>query len=326
MKHLKNISVVLLALALPFTLMSCDKDDDNMDTTPDTTPMDIVEIATSNSDFDSLVVALSTADLVSVFQGDNSGPYTVFAPTNDAFVMLLNDLGVNRISDIDKATLNKVLTYHVLDGSVASTDLSDDMVVRTLSGNTFVVNLDGGTPMINSDASTAANITSVDIEATNGMIHVLDKVILPTMPANAPTDDIVETAVAAGFDSLAVALTQTGLLSMFQGDMTGPYTVFAPTNQAFKDLLAALSVSSISEIDNTTLSAVLQYHVVDGIVASAQLFNNMEIPMLDGNNVMVDRANGAKLKANQTMDVSITTADVWSTNGIVHVIDKVMLP
>jgi transforming growth factor-beta-induced protein len=323
MKRINKLVFILALLMVPFVLVSCEKEEE--DEPKPEMKMDIVEIATSDNTFDSLVVALSTANLVSVFQGDDSGPYTVFAPTNQAFVNLLSALNLDRIADIDMDLLTKVLTYHVVNGSVMSSDLADDMLVKTLSGSTFVVDLDNGA-MINTNAMTSVKISNVDVEASNGVIHVIDEVLLPSMPAVAPTDDIVETAVAAGFDSLAVALTKANLVSTFSGDETGPFTVFAPTNQAFVDLLAALNLNSINDIDMATLTAVLQYHVVDGIVASDQLFNNFAVSTLGGESFDVMTSNGVKIQATNTMDAEVTTADVWATNGIVHVINKVLVP
>jgi len=327
-----------MAILLGLSFMSCKKEDDedpqqtnNIPTVNFNTPSDqddIVDVALSNPSFDSLVVALTRAELVSTFQGDNSGPFTVFAPTNDAFVNLLSDLNYNSISEIDKGFLTEVLTFHVVSGKVLSTDLSDGMLAKTLQGNTFTINTSGGVTIdVNSSDKMGVNVTQADVKASNGVIHVIDAILVPDLKVGTPSDDIIDIALANDFDSLAVALTKAGLVSTFQGDDSGPFTVFAPTNQAFVDLLGALNLGSIAEIDDALLTSVLQAHVVDGVFQQKQISNNKSISTLGGAPITFDATSGVTVSSASTTGASVTSGDdVWATNGVIHIINKVLVP
>jgi transforming growth factor-beta-induced protein len=274
-----------------------------------------------------LVVALTQANLVATFQGGDSGPFTVFAPSNAAFVALLDDLGVDRISEIDNTTLTAVLTYHVVNGTVKSTDLTDGMLVKTLQGNTFTVNTSNGVSIdVNASDQKGISVTQADVEASNGVIHVIDAVLRPETPGTVPSGDIVETADENGLDSLAIALTEADLVATFQGDDSGPFTVFAPSNAAFVALLDDLGVATISEIDKTTLTAVLQAHVIDGVFQESQITNGREVSTLGEAPITFSTSSGVKVSSENTADATIVTTDVWATNGVVHVIDKVLRP
>jgi uncharacterized surface protein with fasciclin (FAS1) repeats len=326
----KITQAVVVATMASTLLFSCKKDKD--EPTPSAPAQKtIVELAVANG-FDSLAVALTQTGLLSNFDQSTDPKTTVFAPTNEAFVNLLGTLKMNKISDIPNDILTQVLLYHVVDGSVLSTNLSEGMVIKTLSGSTLRASLSGGA-MLYTKATESTNITGTDILASNGVIHVIDEVLVqdaPGLPGNTttvPTKTIATTAVDGGFDSLVVALTRLNLVSTFN-DADARFTVFAPTNQAFVDLCAALNVTSIAAIDLATLTATIQYHAVDGIVTSNQLVNDLKLPTLNTAVVplTVDLTSGVKIKDLGNGLSAVSTADVWCTNGIVHVIDRVLLP
>jgi transforming growth factor-beta-induced protein len=290
------------------------------------TPKNIVELAKETSELSSLVTALTdsrhSTDFVSLLSGTTA--YTVFAPNNAAFQALLDtDPSWNSIGDIPIATLDAVLKFHVIQGTVKSTDLTASYA-KTLSAgpNSEMISLQiDVAPSVKFNGNTAP--VEVDIEATNGAVHIVDKVMLPPNVVNLASN-------GSSFTSLVAALTDsrhtTDFVSVLTG--TGPFTVFAPTNAAFQALLDTdPSWNSIGDIPIATLDAVLKYHVVNAAnVQADELTNGQSITMLSGGTATVDLSSGAKLTTSSSQSIMITATDVQGSNGVVHVIDKVMLP
>ena len=277
---------------------------------------DIVEIAVGNSDFSILVAALQKADLVSALQAD--GPFTVFAPTNAAFEKLLASLGITADDLLNHPQLKEVLLYHVVSGQVLSSDLQNGMMPATLTGETIKVDLMSGVK-INDSA-----VTSADVLATNGVIHIIDTVLVPsTFVLNAAPEapaTVVDIALSNPDFSMLVSLLQKAdLVGALQGD--GPFTVFAPTNAAFEKLLAALNISASDLMNQPDLAKVLLYHVVSGKVMSTDLSDGLEAPTLNGESVAFDLSSGVLV--NQS---NVVSADIEAGNGVVHVIDAVLVP
>jgi transforming growth factor-beta-induced protein len=274
--------------------------------------MNIIQVASSNSDFSILVDALVKANLVSVLEG--TGPFTVFAPTNDAFAALLIDLGVTSLDDISADALRPILLNHVVSCKFLSSDLSTGYVsTANASGpdnssvSLFIEVMSG--VQINSDVS----VVTADLPASNGVIHVIDKVILPTT--------VVDIAVQNdNFTSLVGALTAADgdLVSVLNG--TGPFTVFAPVNSAF-DAIAGV-VAGLSAED---LAGVLTYHVVSGNIKSSDLTNGMIVNTLNGTFTVDLSGSTPMIQDAAGNTVNIIATDVQGTNGIVHVIDGVLL-
>ncbi|MGD8727343.1 MAG: fasciclin domain-containing protein, partial [Gemmatimonadales bacterium] len=262
--------------------------------------LDIVETATSNDDFSTLAAAVSAAGLIDALQMD--GPYTVFAPTDAAFDKL--PAGTLDALLADPAALAEVLTYHVVPGRVYARDLDGVVSTETLSGFPVLFDLSAGAK-INS-----SNIVATDLLTTNGVIHVIDEVLLP------PSGDIVETAVAAGFSTLATAVTEAGLVEALQGE--GPFSVFAPTDEAFAALPEGVLAGLLA--DTEALTSVLLYHVVPGQIFSGNLTDGATAQTLQGQSVTVDLSSGVDID-----DASVTAADIIATNGVIHVIDEVLL-
>ena len=225
---------------------------------------DIPTNAAATGVHDSLVAALAHADLVTTLEG--TGPFTVFAPTDAAFAAA----GIN-LADFDtaeeNATLSDILLYHVYSGAVASSDVTDGLTVSMVNGDdaTFTVATDG-TVMIGD-----ATVTTADVQASNGVIHVIDKVLMP------PADlvDIPTVATSTGVHTaLVAALSQAGLVETLQG--VGPFTVFAPTDAAFT--AAGIDLSELTtEAGLATLTDILLYHVYSGAVASSDVTDGLTV-------------------------------------------------
>ncbi|MGJ3237211.1 MAG: fasciclin domain-containing protein [Anaerolineae bacterium] len=280
----------------------------------------IVEIAAGNDDFSTLVAAVTAADLAETLSGE--GPFTVFAPTNEAFTAALDELGLTLddvVADVD--LLTSILTYHVVSGEVFSGDLSDGMRVTTVNGATFVVNLSDESASLTDSAGRTVNITAVDIEASNGVIHVLDNVILP------PSQNIVEIAVDNDdFSTLVAAVTAADLAETLSGE--GPFTVFAPTNEAFTAALDELGLTLDDVVADVDLLAnILTYHVVSGKVFSNDLSDGLEVTALNGASFTVNITDeGVTLTDGLGRVVNVVATDIEGTNGVIHVIDNVIVP
>jgi uncharacterized surface protein with fasciclin (FAS1) repeats len=303
----------------------------------------IVEIAVATDDLSLLVGALQQANagLVETLGGD--GPFTVFAPTNEAFIALLDALGddYHSLADFDtqeeKDLLVKVLTYHVVAGTAAfSTDLSDGQMIETFQGENVGINISGGTVHVVDATDTTASVVLADVAASNGVVHVINKVLLPqeVLDLLTPTTpNIVEKAQSVpGLSLLVDALIQAdaGLVEVLSGE--GPFTVFAPTNEAFIALLDALGddYHSLADFDTheekAILAKILTYHVVAGAaVASGDLSDHQEIETFQGESVFAIVDHGVAIRDKTHVDANVVAADVVTSNGIVHVIDKVLL-
>jgi uncharacterized surface protein with fasciclin (FAS1) repeats len=279
-------------------------------------PLDIVGVAQSDPQFSILVEAVAAAGLVDTLKG--TGPFTVFAPTNTAFAALLTELGVTKDALLaNKPLLTAVLTYHVVPAKVLAASIPVGKAITTVQGGVFKIETTGG-PKITDGRNRVANITATDVAASNGVIHVIDKVILP---ANM---DIVATAQSVpDFSILVEAVVAAGLVSTLQGP--GPFTVFAPTNAAFTDLLTELGVTKAALLANTALlTKVLTYHVVAGRVLKADVPVGAPITTVQGETFVVDAT--LKITDRRARQANIVATDVFASNGVIHVIDKVILP
>lgn len=308
-------------------LVGCRRDDNNpQDENP--TP-NIVQIAQSNPDFSILVQALTRSDLsvnfAEVLSGE--GPFTVFAPTNAAFQALLTELNVPSLNDIPAPVLEAVLTYHVVAGSVRSGALTNGQVVTTLNTGTFTVNTQGGVTITDANGRTA-NVIQTDIVASNGIIHVIDKVILPELGQGAEPNIVQIAQNNPDFSILVQALTRADLSVDFVEILSGegPFTVFAPTNAAFQALLTELNFSSLNDIPAATLEAVLKYHVVSGEVKSTALTNGQVVTTLNTGTFTVNIQGGVTITDANQRTANVTAADIIASNGVIHVIDRVILP
>jgi uncharacterized surface protein with fasciclin (FAS1) repeats len=274
---------------------------------PTDTPKDIPRTAQCTGVHDSLVAGVIQAELLPTLQGD--GPFTVFAPTDQAFA----DAGID-LAALDtvegKAALTDILLYHVLAGEVPAANVTECLSATAVNGNplSFTVGADG--VMVND-----ATVTATDVPTSNGIIHVIDKVLTPTTTPN----DIPRTAQCTGIhNSLVAAVVQAELLETLQGD--GPFTLFAPTDQAFAD--AGIDLASLDTVEGkAALTDILLYHVVTGEVPSSAVTECMSATTINGNPISFTVGDGVMVN-----DASVTLADVGTSNGVIHVIDKVLTP
>jgi uncharacterized surface protein with fasciclin (FAS1) repeats len=310
----KNLSFLgwALLLTLPFLFVACGDDDEDVDPTP--VPMSIVEIASGDAQFSTLVAALQQADLVSTLEG--TGPFTVFAPTNAAFTAAGIDLAT--ISD---AALTEVLLYHVLGGAkITSGDLADGQTYASTASTygpdatqlSILIEKSSTGVVVNG----SANVSTADVDATNGVIHIVDQVLLPL--------DIVGHASAnSNFTSLVGALVAADgdLVTVLSGD--GPFTVFAPLNSAF----AAIQ-STVDGLTTEQLAKVLTYHVVGGNVVSGALTDGQVVSTVNAPETFtVNIDGGAVTLTDAGGGVStVLLTDVQATNGVIHVLESVIIP
>ena len=269
---------------------------------------DIPTNATETGIHNSLVAALAHAELVDTLSG--VGPFTVFAPTDQAFTDAGIDLA-NFNTDEANQTLVDILTYHVVSGEVLSSALTDGMSVETLNGDNITIGV-GDNVTVND-----ATVTLADVVSSNGVIHVIDKVLLP--PVDGPGDIPTIASSTGVHDVLVDAIIQAGLLDSLSD--VGPYTIFAPTDQAFTD--AGIDLADFSGDDGiAALGNVLAYHVTMGTVMSGELSDGQLVTMLNQQQVRVGVTPGGVI----VNDASVTQADVVASNGVIHVIDKVLMP
>ena len=260
------------------------------------------------------------ADLVSTL---NSGDFTVFAPTNDAFNNLFTALGVTGLDDLSKEALTPILLYHVVGGVVKSTNLTAGYTgTASLGPNDqpikLKVDLTNGVKLNNN-----STVTTADVATTTGVIHIIDEVLLPP--------SIVDIAIGnEDFSILVAALTRSDLTFDFVDFLSndGPFTVFAPTNAAFQALLDSNPAwSSLDDIDAATLDAVLKYHVISGVNAeSTSLVDGTDIATANGEMITINTNNGVTVTDKGANVANVDLADVQAKNGVVHVINKVILP
>jgi transforming growth factor-beta-induced protein len=267
----------------------------------------IVETAKANTNFDTLVDALGAADLDETLASEQD-LYTVFAPTDAAFAELDEEYLANLVNN-DTATLTKILTYHVVSGKLMSTDLSNDTRLETIQGKYITINIEGGNVYVDD-----ANVTSTDIECSNGVIHIIDTVIVPKQ-------NIVETANAdVEFNTLVDALVAADLDETLASEQE-LYTVFAPTDAAFAELDEEYLADLLNN-DTANLTKILKYHVISGKLMSTDLSDGMNLTTLEGTNVSII-INGTDVMIN---DANATSVDIVCSNGVIHVIDKVIVP
>jgi uncharacterized surface protein with fasciclin (FAS1) repeats len=283
-------------------------------------PQSIVDIAASDEQFSTLVAAVQAAGLAETLSGE--GPFTVFAPTNDAFAALPEGTLDNLLLPENKQQLTDILLYHVVPGAVKAEDvvaLDGQMADTALEGKQIAISTDMGNVYLNENVK----VVTTDIEAANGVIHVIDAVLLPPSDEAAmETKDIVDTAVADGrFTTLVAAVQAAELVDTLKGE--GPFTVFAPTDDAFAALPAGTLESLLLPENKQQLNDILLYHVAPGMVMAEDVAGLTEAPTALGQNINIKVEDG-KVLLNDNVQVIIT--DIETSNGVIHVIDAVLLP
>jgi uncharacterized surface protein with fasciclin (FAS1) repeats len=283
----------------------------------DEPPPNLVQTLQADAQYSILVEAVVAAKLVETLNG--SGPFTVFAPTNTAFAGLLTELDVTKEQLLaNTALLTAVLTYHVLPASVPKVSVPLGKAIGTVQGGIFKIDSVGADLIITDGRNRTSKIVATDLAASNGVIHTVDKVILPA------DKNIVQTAQGIGdFSILVEAVVAADLVDALTA--AGPLTVFAPTNAAFAALLIDLGVSKDALLANKPLlTAVLTYHVLDGRVLKADVPVGAAITTLQGESFTVDATLTITDQRGRTAGIDST--DVLASNGVIHVVDKVILP
>lgn len=303
-----NLWGLLLLSTVIIGFSSCKKDENETPTSEQT----IVEVASKDPQFSTLVSALERANLVSTLEG--AGPFTVFAPTNAAFTALGIDLAT--LSD---AALTEVLLYHVFGGSIRAADIQEGQTYATTAAATgpggaqlsMLIERTGSAVRING----SVNVTATDIITKNGVIHVVDAVILPL--------DVVGHALAnSQFSQLTGALSSApgDLVSVLRG--SGPFTVFAPLNSAFTAIAGTVATLTPEQI-----AKVLTYHVVAGAnVRSTALTNGQVVTTVNGATFTVNTTGGVRITDANGNVSNVVLADVQATNGVIHVLSAVLIP
>ena len=298
MARAQQVCPAQAALTMPVSLVNA------------TQEKDIVDTAVGAGSFKTLVAAVKAAGLVETLKGE--GPFTVFAPTDEAFKKLPAGTVETLLKPENLKKLQGILTYHVVPGSVMAADVVKLDSAKTVQGQDVTIKVVDGGVMIN-----GAKVVTADIECSNGVIHVIDSVILPP----AKKADIVDTAVSADdFNTLVAAVKAAGLVETLKSK--GPFTVFAPTDEAFAKIPAATLKELLKPENKKKLAGILTYHVVPGKVmaadvvklTSAKTANGQEITIkVSDKGVMVDGANVIK-------------TDIECGNGVIHIIDSVIMP
>jgi len=268
----------------------------------------ILDIVTGSDDHNTLEAAVVAADLGGALSAP--GNLTLFAPTDAAFSALPAGTVDALLAD-PSGDLTQVLLYHVVGAEAFSNSLSDGQMIMTLQGQDVTVTIAGSMVYINN-----AQVTVADIDATNGVVHVIDAVLLPELPTNTVVDIIVN---SPDHNTLEAAVGAAGLVETLSGD--GPFTVFAPTDAAFS-LLPAGTIDALLADPAGLLTEILFYHVVSGTALSTDLSDQQEIVTLNGLSVTVT-INGSGVFIN---DAQVIVADIIADNGVVHVIDAVLIP
>jgi uncharacterized surface protein with fasciclin (FAS1) repeats len=300
-------------------LAACGGGDDDPVAPPAPT-QNIVQLAQATPDLSILVEAVVAAGLTGALSAP--GPLTVFAPTNAAFTALLQELDITKDALLaDVPLLTKVLTYHVLSVNVKKVDIPLGKAIDPiLTGTSDIFKIDavGADAVITDGRNRKSKITATDILATNGVVHLIDKVILPA------DKDIVATAQSVpDFSILVEAVIAAGLVTTLQG--AGPFTVFAPTNAAFAALLTELNLTKAALLaDTALLTKVLTYHVVPGRVLKADVLPATPITTVQTETFTV--SSGFVITDRRNRTANIIGTDTLTSNGVIHVIDKVILP
>jgi uncharacterized surface protein with fasciclin (FAS1) repeats len=315
---MKNLLKFALITFVAFGIVSCSDDDDNNPTPQSNT---IAAFVAANDDYSSLEMALNKTGLTATLDGQ--GDFTVFAPNNAAFSAFLSANGFASLDEVPTDLLKNVLLNHVVSGKVMAADLTTGYINTLATEPTSGANL---SMFVNTASGVKLNgvsrVTMADIAADNGVIHAVDSVIgLPTVVTFATADPT--------FTTLVAALTRNdqpdyvGILST-TGASPAPFTVFAPTNDAFVSLVAELGISGLSDIDAATLTATLNTHVIAGANVRAEDLMDGTVSTL-GADLVVNASNATLTDPNGRVS-NIIVVNVQAYNGVVHAIDKVLLP
>ena len=310
MKKLTKFRTFALIAFMALGFTSCNDDDDAPVVTPSTT---ITDLAVATPNLSILVQALTKADLANTLKG--TGPFTVFAPTNAAFTEFLAANGFSNLDAVPVATLKEILLNHVVSGAVQSSALTNNSYIKTLgkgsasSSNTLSMYVDTTDGVILNGVS---EVTTANIIASNGVIHIVDAVIgLPTIATHATANP--------NFSTLTDLLSAQGLVPTLSGTSGSPFPVFAPLNSAFD----SATLSLYGGLTSAQKTAVLTYHVVGGANVLSNAIPTTPITTLETGTFTIA---GTTITDEQNRQTNIVLTDVQCSNGVIHAVNKVLLP
>ncbi len=269
----------------------------------------IIATAIEAGQFNTLIVALQAAGLIDALTDE--GAFTVFAPTDEAFDKLPEGALEELLQPENRETLRTILTYHVVSAKAKAEDVVKLDFADTLANQRVSIKVEDDTVKLNG----STKVIKTDVMASNGVIHVIDSIIMPN------TKDLLETAAEAGdFSTLAQAIRDAGLVSTLQGN--GPFTVFAPTDEAFANVPSETMDMLLQPENREQLIAVLTYHVVPGRVYAEQALEAGNATTVQGTDLRIrDRSGEVRIN-----NAKLIKADLDTTNGVIHVIDTVLIP
>jgi len=320
MKFISNLKKIALVLFLSLGAIACNDDDNDVIIVETNT---IADFVSNNADYSSLNAALEAADLKIVLDGNTK--YTVFAPNNAAFSAFLTANGFADLSEVPVDLLTQILLNHVQAGVIKAADLSTGYIPSSATGEASEENL---SMYINTEDGVRINgvssVTTANIEVDNGVIHAVNAVIgLPDITTFALADSEFTTLVAAltadeSFDFVSTLQTQ---------ESPAPFTVFAPTNQAFADFLTEFDFADLAAIPVDVLGSVLSYHVVtEANVRSEDITDGMMVPTFEGGEFTINTGTDVTITDENDRVSTVIATDVQATNGVIHVIDTVLFP
>lgn len=320
MKFISNLKKIALVLFLSLGAIACNDDDDDVVIIETNT---IADFVSGNPDYSSLNAALEAADLKIVLDGNTK--FTVFAPNNAAFSAFLDTNGYANLSEVPVAALTQILLNHVQAGVIKAADLSTGYIESSATGEasdkklSMYINTGDGVRI-----NGVSSVTTADIMVDNGVIHAVDAVIgLPDITTFALADPNFEILVSAltaddSFDFVNILQTQSS---------PAPFTVFAPTNQAFVDFLTEFNFASLEVIPVDILASVLSYHVVTGAnVRSEDITDGMVVTTFEGGEFTINAGTSVTITDENERESTVIATDVQATNGVIHVIDTVLFP
>lgn len=303
LRRWSRLGIGLLVFALVATGCDAFTDDDLGDANPQTPT--IAEYVAEVSAFSSLEGAVQEAGLAGMLEND--GPFTVFAPTDDAFSPAIDP-------SLNRKVITEVVQHHVVDGEVTSGQLSDGQTVTPLAGDDLTIGVDEGVTV------NRASVTNADAEASNGIVHVIDNLLV---------DAVDRATLTPRFTIFARLVKETGLAGALRGPGANDgRTIFAPTNEA---LLDAYDGDDSGEIESDEIPSdadeILQYHVLDSVFLAADVpESETDVSTLEGSDITVVRSGDAVTINPNNEDASVTTPNVEVDNGVIHGIDTVLLP
>lgn len=319
MKFISNFKKIALVLFLVLGAIACNDDDDIIIIETNT----IADFVSENADYSSLNAALEAADLKIVLDGN--AKYTVFAPNNAAFSTFLTANGFANLSEVPVAVLTQILLNHVQAGVIKSADLTTGYIESSATGTasdkklSMYINTANGVRI-----NGVSSVTTADVEVDNGVIHAVNSVIgLPDITTFALADPNFEILVSAltaddSFDFVSILQSQSS---------PAPFTVFAPTNQAFSDFLTEFNFADLAAIPVDLLESVLSYHVVtQANVRSEDITNGMIVTTFEGGEFTINTGTGVTITDENDRASTVIATDVQATNGVIHVIDTVLFP